>query len=272
MASHLSMVGILLAEKNQLGFTQVFSGFVAYGISFYDGAVLVPYKIVYFLLGGLAILVALIVLLWFPDSPVTWRMLAKEERVRSDQGVLATMLTDIPSGVLLTVGIPHFRRVVEVISVVVCGWYSDRNVSYSTGQHLVGSDSDSGRENASCNLSDVTYARRSLNETNERGVLLFGALKRKRNRIRLSDIRSQGTYLIGTFGSTLSTICAYDASNTSGYTKKVGVASLLRHINVRLNRTKLKALEELKASRSWSDDDVRKERERRAFADLTDKQ
>lgn len=75
-----------------LGLTQVFGGFVAYGISFYDGHVIAPYKIIYVLLGGLAILVGLCVLLWMPDSPVHARVLTQEERiaalerVRDDQG------------------------------------------------------------------------------------------------------------------------------------------------------------------------------------------
>jgi ACS family allantoate permease-like MFS transporter len=39
-------------------------------------------------------------------------------------------------------------------------------------------------------------------------------------------------------------------------TVQVGVAYLLHHINVRLNRTRQKVLGELKASRGWTDDDV----------------
>ncbi|KAH7887847.1 MFS general substrate transporter, partial [Phlebopus sp. FC_14] len=321
-----------------LGFTQVFGGFVAYesiplGISFYDGAILPPYKIVYFLLGGLAILVGIIVLFWFPDSPVNARILTREERiaclerVRDDQGgtenrdfkkdqviealldvrtwliVLATMLTDIPSGGLTNFSniiIKNFgytskqtlilstpAGIVEVISVVICGWYSDKKgermlpVIWATLPTLVG-----------------VALLIGFNDTNQKGVLLFG------------------TYLIGTFGSTLSTIYAYNASNTSGYTKKltinaltltffcvgnivgteifqpkdapayipgktaimvlltmqIAVAYTLRLINVRLNRKRQKAMEELKASKGWTDKDVQKERERRAFADLTDKQ
>lgn len=76
----------------QNGLTQVFGGFVAYGISFYSGNRIAPYKIVYLLLGGLAIIVGLIVIFFLPDSPVHARMLTKEERiaalerVRDDQG------------------------------------------------------------------------------------------------------------------------------------------------------------------------------------------
>lgn len=70
----------------------MFGGFVAYGISFYDGHALVPYKIIYLLLGGLAILVGIVVIIWLPDSPVHAWVLTKEERiaalerVRDDQG------------------------------------------------------------------------------------------------------------------------------------------------------------------------------------------
>ena len=51
-----------------------------------------PYKIIYILLGGLAILVGICVLIWLPDSPVHARFLTKEERiaalerVRDDSG------------------------------------------------------------------------------------------------------------------------------------------------------------------------------------------
>jgi hypothetical protein len=40
------------------------------GISFYDGHALAPWKIIYLLLGGLAIVVGVCVLIWMPDSPV----------------------------------------------------------------------------------------------------------------------------------------------------------------------------------------------------------
>lgn len=55
-------------------------------------------------------------------------------------------------------------------------------------------------------------------------------------------------------------------------TVQMGVAYLLRYINVRLNRKKLKALAELKAAKGWTDDKLQQEAERHAFADLTDKQ
>jgi MFS family permease len=316
-----------------LGFTQVFGGFVAYGISFYNGGVMAPYKIVYYLLGGLAILVGIIVLAWLPDSPVNTWMLTKEERIasleriRDDQGgtenrkfkkeqviealldvrtwliVLATMLTDIPSGGLTNFSNIIIRNfgytsrqtlilatpagIVNVISVVICGYYSDKKgermlpVIYATLPTLLG-----------------VALMIGFNNSGQKGVLLFGS------------------YLTGSFGSTLSIIYAYNASNTSGYTKKltinaltmiffcvgniigteifqpkdapayipgktaimvllsvqIGVAYLLRYINVKLNIKRRAMIEEIKREKSWTDDDVQKEKERRAFADMTDKE
>lgn len=123
-------------------------------------------------------------------------------------------------------------------------------------------------------------------------------------------------YLIGTFGSALSSVYAYNASNTSGHTKKstinamtlvsfsigniigteifqpkdapqyipgkiaimvlltvqLGVSYLLRFINIRLNIKKREKIAEIKAQRGWTDADIQRERERHAFADLTDKE
>ena len=51
-----------------------------------------PYRIIFILLGGLAIIVGICVLIWLPDSPVHAHMLTLEERiaalerVRDDQG------------------------------------------------------------------------------------------------------------------------------------------------------------------------------------------
>ncbi|KII94788.1 hypothetical protein PLICRDRAFT_47802 [Plicaturopsis crispa FD-325 SS-3] len=315
------------------GLTQVFGGFVAYGISFYEGKALAPWKIIYILLGGLAIVVGICVVIWLPDSPVHARMLSKEERiaalerVRDDQGgtenrifkreqvvealldvrtwliVLTTMLTSIPNGALSnfsniiiksfgytskqTLILSTPGGVVASATVFLCGWYSDKKgermlpIIFALVPTIIGAALLIG-----------------LNGSGQKGALLFA------------------TYLIGTFGSALSTIYAYNASNTSGHTKKVtinamtlatfsvgnilgteifqpkdapayipgkiaimvlltvqiGVSLLLRWINLRLNANKRLALEKEKAKHGWTEADVQKERERHAFADLTDKQ
>ncbi|KAI0079670.1 MFS general substrate transporter [Panus rudis PR-1116 ss-1] len=219
------------------GLTQVFGGFVAYGISFYDGHAIAPYKIVYLLLGGLAIIVGLCVLAWLPDSPVHARMLTHEERiaalerVRDDQGgtenkkwkkdqivealtdirtwliVLSTLMTSIPNGALSNfsnIVIKSFGYTskqtlilstpggaIASITTLLCGWYSDKK-----NERML--------PIVFCLIPTIVGAAMlvGLNNSGKKGALLFA------------------TYIIGTFGSALSTIYAYNASNTSGHTKK----------------------------------------------------
>lgn len=225
------------------GLTQIFGGFVAYGISFYDGHLLAPYKIIYILLGGLAIIVGICVLIWLPDSPVHAKMLKPEEkiaaleRVRDDQGgtenkklkrqqvfealldvrtwlvILTTLLTSIPNG-----GISNFSNLiiksfgytskqalilstpggaVHTMMTLFCGYYSDRKnermipIVFAIVPTILGSGLLIG-----------------FNGTGQKGVLLFGI------------------YLCSSFGSALSTVYAYNASNTSGHTKKSTINAL----------------------------------------------
>lgn len=64
----------------------------AQGVSYTTDASIPSYKIIYLLLGGLAIIVGIAVLLWMPDSPTNAHMLSHEERIaaieriRDDQG------------------------------------------------------------------------------------------------------------------------------------------------------------------------------------------
>lgn len=53
---------------------------------------------------------------------------------------------------------------------------------------------------------------------------------------------------------------------------QLAISFLLRYINVRLNRERKAKLAEETARRGWTEADVQRERERHAFADLTDKQ
>jgi len=219
------------------GLTQVFGGFIAYGVSFSDNPNLAPYKIIYILLGGLAILVGIVVLVWMPDSPVYAHFLTKEERiaalerVRNDQGgvsnrkikksqiieaftdirswliVLSTILTSIPNGALsnfsniIIKSFGYTTRQTLILSTpaglvaaamtIFCGWYSDKKNSRMTPIVIALVPTIAG-----------TALIIGLNGSDKKGALLFG------------------TYLIGTFGSALATIYAYNASNTSGHTKK----------------------------------------------------
>ncbi|KAJ6515971.1 MFS general substrate transporter [Mycena sanguinolenta] len=315
------------------GISQVFGGFVAYGISFSSRTRLPPYKILYLVLGAIAIVIGVCVLLWLPDSPVHARFLTPEERiaalerVRDDQGgtenhkikkdqifeafkdvrtwliVLSTLMTSIPNGAISNFGniiIEGFGYTAKqtlilstplgaigAITTLVAGWYSDKKnermtpLTFALVPTIIGGAVVVG-----------------LDDGHHKGALLFGV------------------YMIGTYGSFLSTIYAYNASNTSGNTKKstvnamtlvsfavgniigteifqpsdaplyipgkiviltlltaqLGVTLLLRWVNLRLNVKKRAKLAELKAQNGWSDADIQREREKYAFADLTDKQ
>ncbi|KAG6840661.1 hypothetical protein C0991_005255 [Blastosporella zonata] len=315
------------------GLTQIFGGFVVYGISFDSGRRLAPYKIIYILLGVLAIVVGVCILIWLPDSPVHAQFLTREERiaalerVRDDQGgtenktlkksqaiealtdirtwliVLSTLLTSIPNGALSnfsnliiesfgytskqTLILSTPTGVVHAGMTFFCGWYSDRKNDRMTPIIFA-------------LLPTITGAAIviGLNDSGKKGPLLFG------------------TYLIGSFGSVLSTIYAWNASNTAGHTKKstinaltlvsfgagniigaeifqpkdapdylpgkiaimilltvqLGVCVLMRWINLHLNANKEARINEEKARRGWTDGDIQRERERHAFADLTDKE
>ncbi|KAH9853800.1 MFS general substrate transporter [Lenzites betulinus] len=223
--------------------TQVFGGFVAYGISFYDGHSIAPYKIIYILLGGLAILVGVCVILWLPDSPIHARMLTTEERiavlerVRDDQGgmenkhwkkdqviealtdyrtwliALTTLTTSIPNGALSnfsniiiksfgytskqTLILSTPGGAVASLTTLLCGWYSDKK-----NERMI--------PIVMCLIPTIVGSAMliGLNNSGNKGALLFAV------------------YLIGTFGSALSSVYAYNASNTSGHTKKNTINAL----------------------------------------------
>lgn len=59
-----------------------------------------------------------------------------------------------------------------------------------------------------------------LNDSGQKGALLFGMSSPFKPGLDIKLMDISATYLIGTFGSALSTVYAYNASNTSGHTKK----------------------------------------------------
>lgn len=60
--------------------TSIVGGGVAYGVTFYNGSI-APWKLLYLILGTLAICNGIIVVLFLPDSPTTARFLSDEERI-----------------------------------------------------------------------------------------------------------------------------------------------------------------------------------------------
>lgn len=66
-----------------------------------------------------------------------------------------------------------------------------------------------------------------LNNSGHKGALLFGNCFNHHSLPVYCLVRCHlAVYLIGTFGSALSTIYSYNASNTSGHTKKVSSMKL----------------------------------------------
>ncbi|KAG6886708.1 hypothetical protein C0992_002726, partial [Termitomyces sp. T32_za158] len=264
------------------GLTQVFGGFIAYGVSFDDGKRLPPYKIIYILLGGLAIVIGILVLIWLPDSPVHAGFLTKEERiaalerVRDDQGGTENKILKKSQILEAVTDVRTWLIVLSTLLTILIG----------------------------------------LNDSQQKGPLLFGKKHHLRFTCEKCQHSSLAAYLTGTFGSALSTIYAWNASNTAGHTKKstinamtlvafaVGniigteifqpkdapdyipgkiaimvllsvqlvVCVLLRWINLRLNARKVAQIEKIRVSKGWNNADIQRERERHAFADLTDKQ
>lgn len=65
-----------------------------------------------------------------------------------------------------------------------------------------------------------------LNNSGEKGALLFGLYSIFLVSNTTKKRHDTGVYLIGTFGSALSTVYAYNATNTSGHTKKLTINAL----------------------------------------------
>lgn len=65
-----------------------------------------------------------------------------------------------------------------------------------------------------------------LNSSGNKGVLLFGKIAFNLEQRVTNSQESSAIYLVQTFGSALSIIYAYNASNTSGHTKKLTVNAM----------------------------------------------
>lgn len=312
--------------------TSLVGGGVAYGVTFFQGAV-EPWKLLYLILGALAVLNGVLLLLFLPDSPITARFLSEEERVaalervRLDQAgthnkhikryQIAETFRDtrtwIMFVIIMCIGVPNGgnsafnniitktfgwtsrqtllldmpRAAIGGVAVVAVGWLSDRIndrmtlILIFTVPTLVG-----------------MIIMTTMQYSGQRGVLQFAQL--------FQNLSAPGFPLC----------YAWNASNTGGHTKKVtvnaftlftfGVGSVvgtyiflpqnapgyipgkaavvvltavmmlccacMAFANVRLNRAKKAALERLVAENGWSEEDVKRERDRAAFLDLTDRE
>ncbi|KAK5127272.1 hypothetical protein LTR08_004461 [Meristemomyces frigidus] len=287
--------------------TSVVGGAVAYGVTFYEGSI-APWKLLYIILGALAISCGIIVLCFLPDSPKTASFLSEEEkvaaleRVRLDQAgthnkhikryQIVETFKDVRTWVMfiiimclgsLLLDMP--RAAIGGFAVVAVGWLSDRIndrmtlVLLFTLPMLIG-----------------MVIMTTMQFSGKKGVLEFAQLFQN-------------------LAAPCFPLCyAWNASNIGGHTKKVtvnaftlftfGVGSVvgtyiflprnapgyisgkaaivvltvvmmvacavMAYINVRWNRQKKVELEQLIAANGWTEDDVMREREKAAFSDLTD--
>ncbi|KAI0069066.1 MFS general substrate transporter [Artomyces pyxidatus] len=238
----LPFTSLQLCAQN--GLTSVFGGFAAYGISFYDDQRTPPYKICYLLLGGLAILVGICVLLCMPDSPVHAQLLSQDERiaalerVRDDQSgtenktlkkeqvkealtdvrtwliALSTLLISIPNGGMSNFGSQTVKSfgyttrqtlilgtpggLITAVTTLLCGWYSDKK-----GERMI----------------PIVIA---IFPTIVGMALMIGL----NGHHGAKGLLLSGVYFTGTYGSTLSTVYAWNASNTSGHTRKITINAM----------------------------------------------
>ncbi|EIN03461.1 MFS general substrate transporter [Punctularia strigosozonata HHB-11173 SS5] len=311
-----------------IGLAQIVGGFVAYGISFYQGPLRPTYKLLYVIFGGLAILVGICVLLLLPDSPVHASHLSKEEkiavleRIRDEQigtenrklkrdqileafsdvrtwlVVFMTMMTSIPQGGLgsfSNIIIRNFgytaketlilatpQGVTAILSVLLCAWYGDRKgnrmipIVFGLLPTILG-----------------TALMIGFNKSGDKGVLLFGTMLRSSSGLFgshlssdlyhklvqqqfIDDIRVQlvkhgWAFKEGPSGSYHTTINALTLTFFSIGNIMI-LALALRSINIRLNAKKRRVLVDEARRRGWTDEDIKRERDKSAFLDLTDKQ
>ncbi|GJE97737.1 MFS general substrate transporter [Phanerochaete sordida] len=226
------------------GVSGIFGGFVAYGISFDTSATIAPYKIMYLLTGGLAILVGIAVLIWMPDSPLHAVFLSKKERIIAVERIrdgqvgtenktikkyqiveafmdvrswiifILTIMTSIPNG-----GLSNFGNII----IKSFGYTSQQALILSSPIGAVGiisallggwySDKTSDR------MLPIVYAR--IPTIIGAGMLVgLKSTPANKGALLFAD------YIVSVFGSSLAIVYAWNASNTGGHTKKVTVNAL----------------------------------------------
>ncbi|GAA6036781.1 hypothetical protein JCM8097_003476 [Rhodosporidiobolus ruineniae] len=73
------------------GLTNMFGGIVAYGVTFYKGDAIAHWRIMYIIMGLMALVVAIIVLVFLPDSLATATFLTEREKVVAFERVRGNM-------------------------------------------------------------------------------------------------------------------------------------------------------------------------------------
>ena len=219
--------------------TSVVGGAVAYGVTFYQGST-APWKLLYLVLGALAITCGILVVLFLPNSPVNASFLSEEERiaalerVRIDQAgthnkhikryqVVETfkdVRTWIMFLIIMCIGVPNGgNSAFSNIITTTFGWTSRQALLLDMPRAAIG-----GFAVVAVGwLSDRFKDRMSL-------ILLF-TLPTLISFIILTTMQNSGkkgvlefAQLFQYLSSPAFPLCyAWNASNTGGHTKKVTV-------------------------------------------------
>ena len=219
--------------------TSVVGGGVAYGVTFFQGTI-EPWKLLYLILGALAVVNGILVVLFLPDSPVTARFLSEEEkiaaleRVRLDQAgthnrrvkryqiteAFRDIRTWIMFLIIMCVGIPNGgNSAFNNIITKTFGWSSRQTLLLDMPRAAIG-----GVAVVAVGwLSDRFNDRMSL-------VLLF-IVPTLVGMVIMATMQYSGQRGVLQFAQlfqNLSAPCfplcyAWNASNTGGHTKKVTV-------------------------------------------------
>ncbi|KAK3113042.1 hypothetical protein LTR53_010071 [Teratosphaeriaceae sp. CCFEE 6253] len=222
--------------------TSIVGGAIAYGVTFYTGHALEPWKVLYLILGALAITCGILVVLFLPDSPMTARFLTEEERiaalerVRLDQGgthnknikrgqikeTFKDVRTWIMFVIIMCLGVPNGGN--SAFSNIITksfGWTSRQSLLLTMPRAAIG-----GVAVVAVGwLSDKLNDRMTL-------ILLF-QLPTLIGMVIMTTMQYSGKKGVLQFAQLfqdLSAPCfplayAWNASNTAGHTKKVTVNS-----------------------------------------------
>ncbi|CAD6592364.1 MAG: hypothetical protein ASARMPRED_006191 [Alectoria sarmentosa] len=225
--------------------TQIFGGFVAYGVSFAKTR-FASWRIFYIAIGALTMVIGLLVAMFLPDSPVKAKRFTDAEkvaallrvkdnqsgtqnaRIKRDQVFetfrdprvwlvcLATMLSSIPNG-----GLSNFSNIL----LTTFGYTSQQALILNTPSGVIGAVcvllvgylSDKWRDRSVvmliCILPTILGAGLMI------GLDPNGIPKNKGGLLAAS-------FLTGTFGAAFMLLLAWNASNIAGHSKKVTANAL----------------------------------------------
>ncbi|EIW61736.1 MFS general substrate transporter [Trametes versicolor FP-101664 SS1] len=227
----------------QSSLSQIFGGFFAYGVSFYEGHVLLPYQIIFLLLGVLAIMVGVCVIVWLPDSPVNAHMLTTEERIaaleRVRDGQAGTENRHLKKEQVIE-ALADLRTwliaLIVILSSIPNGAFSNfsniiiKGFGYTSRQTLILS-TPGGAIASIATLLCGWYSDKKNERIMPIIICLVPTMVGSAMLIGLNDSGHKGAllvaiYLVNIFNTVLPTVYAYNASNISGNTKKNTVNAL----------------------------------------------